>query len=364
MIEALGNATLTEIGASGQTAVHDLEITGITFQDGDLCRPLYSTLFDYGRTPTDARFEPGVQILRAGHRLRFLFQIEEKARVEFLSDGGLPVVLSITEPYLEGPIPGLTAVLLDPVTCQLTWDQEEADRAHNAVVRVTALRLLCRLLDREPTDPEQVDGGLYLAIVNRPEEEGPDLGIGDRGVPEPRTIKLLGSDGCGRPVYDLFLPGAQTLMPSYLGLEPTIRVREHEKVDLSVQIATLPGIDLRFERAPANPKEVEVHGYEPRGWPSQLRAAERQDFGRRCQMVWIEETGRHACTTGSAEKGMSYCVNGRVATFYLTATLEGGFERIFRKKSELAAWRKRGVRMQFDPTVIQPPSCTASGICI
>ena len=364
MIETLGYATLAEIGASGQTAGHDLEITGITFQDGDLCRPRYSTLFDYVRAPKDARFEPGVQILRAGHLLRFLFRIDEGARVEFLSDGGLPVVMSVTEPYLDGPVPGLTAVLLDPVTCELTWNQEEANRMHNAVVKVTALRLLCRLLDREPTDPEQVDGGLYLAIVNRPEEEAPDLGIGDPGVPEPRTVKLLGSDFFGRPVYDLFRPEAQALLPFHLGLEPTILVREHEAVDLSVQVATRPGIDLRFERAMANPQEVQVHGYEPRGWPSQLRSAERQDFGRRCQMLWIEETGRQACTVGSSEQRMGYCVTGQVATFYLEATLEDGFELLFKTEEELAAWRKRGVRMQFDPTVIQPPSCTASGICI
>lgn len=359
MIETLGNATLTE---AGRTAGYDLEITRITFRDGDLCQALYPTIFDYARAPQGARFEPGLQILQAGHLLRFLFQLEEGEEgkgVKFLTDPeGNPVIQSVTDPYSDKPIPGLTAVLIDSVTCELTWDQEAANRAHGDFVKVTALRLVCLPLDRQPTDPELVDGGLYLAIVNRPEETGPDLGIGDPGAPEPQTIKVLGSDVFGRPVYDLFLLEAQTLLPPYLGLEPTVCVREHEVRDVAIQISTLPGIDLRFERALANPAEVRVHGYEPQGWPTQLRAAEREDEGRRCQVLWIEETGRSGCTIGSPEKGQNYCLVGLITTFYLEAFLKDGFHLL------PESWRRRGVRMQFDPTVIQPPSCTASGICI
>ena len=362
MIETLGNATLME---TGKTAGYDLAITRITFRDGDLCQALYPTIFDYFRAPQRARFEPGVQILQPGNQLRFLFQLEAGQGVELLPDGnGGPVVQSVTDPYSDQPIAGLTAVLLDPVTCELTWDQEEANRAHGGLVKVTALRLVCRLLDREPTNPELVDGGLYLAIVNRPEEAGPDLGIGDPGGPEPETIKMLGSDVFGRPVYDLFLPEAQALLPSCLGLEPTICVREHERADVAIQIATRPGIDLRFDRATGNPEEVRVHGFEPRGWPAQLRSAKREAAGKRCQLLWIEETGRHGCKIGSSEQTNNYCLTGLITTFYVEAYLNDGFFLLFLEAGEVEMWRKRGIRMQLDPTVIQPPSCTASGICI
>jgi hypothetical protein len=365
MIETLGTATLTEIGAGGRTAGYDLVLTGITFQDGDLSRPLYPTLFDYERAPQGVRFEPGVQILKAEPlpRFLFLFQLQEGAGVSFLTDSaGQPIVLSVTDPNADS-VPGLTATLLDPLTCELTWDQAAADLAHGGMVKVTALRLVCELLEREPTNPEVVDGGLYLAIVNRHEEAGPDLGIGDSGDPEPHTVKMLGTDAFGRPVYDLFLPEPQALLPLHLGLEPAIRVREREKADVAIQIATLPGIDLRFDRATGNPEEVQVHGFEPRGWPPQLRSATRQDFGKRCQLLWIEETGRNACTIGNPEQNKNYCLNGQIASFYLEASLQDGFFLLSLDEDEVEMWRARGVRMQLDPTVIQPPSCTG-GICI
>ncbi|MES1241892.1 MAG: hypothetical protein ABUT39_09765 [Acidobacteriota bacterium] len=369
MIETLGNpGTLSNLRSATlaparEEAGYDLEITGITFKGGDLCRALYPTIFDYVRAPWDTRFEPGVQILQAGKVLRFLFRIDGKQGVEILTDdAGVPVVESVTDPY--APVAGLTAALLDPRTCELTWDQEEANKAHGGFVKVTALRIVCRLLDRDPTDPELVDGGLYLAIVNRPEEAGPDLGIGDPGKPEPYTIKMLGSDVFGRPVYDLFLPEAQALLPPCLGLEPTICLREDDVKDIAIQIATKTGIDLRFERAPANPGEVRVHGYEPRGWPAQLRSAEREEEGKRAQLLWIQETGRHGCTIGSPEQEKNYCLVGQITTFYLEADLKDGFSLLDVGGDELEMWRRRGIRMQLDPTVIQPPSCTASGICI
>jgi len=357
MIETLSNLGTAILTTAAPATPYDLEITGITFKGGDLCRALYPTIFDYVRAPQDTRFEPGVQILRPGNVLRFLFQIKDGQGVEILTDdAGFPVIESVTDPH--GPVAGLTAARLDPLTCELIWDQEAANKAHGGFVKVTALRIVCRPLNRQPKDPELVDGGLYLAIVNRPEEGGPDIGIGDAGQPEPQTIKMLGSDVFGRPVYDLFLAETQTLLPPYLGLEPTICVREHEVKDVAIQIATQAGIDLRFDRAFANPEEVRVHGYEPPGWPPQLRDAAREEQGKRCQLRWIEETGRRDCKTGNPAQEQNYCLVGQIATFYLEAFLKDGFDLLPEE------WRCRCVRMQLDPTVIQPPSCTASGICV
>jgi hypothetical protein len=108
-------------------------------------------------------------------------------------------------------ISGLTAVLPhpdDPATCLLTWDQAEAEQTFGGPIKVTALRLRCMIVNRLSTTGEEADGGIYLAIVNRPKEARADLGISDAGQLEPGTIKMLGSDPQGRPMYDLFHPDA------------------------------------------------------------------------------------------------------------------------------------------------------------
>jgi hypothetical protein len=341
MVETLVTATLVEAGVTDEV----VRITGITFEDGDLCKPRYPTLFDYFRAPHGVRFEPGFQILRSLlPRLRFLFQLHEDAGSEFLTDSqGHPVVVSILDPD-AGQVPGLTAVLLDPVTCELAWDQAEADRIHGGTVKLTTLRLRCQPLGRTPTDPEKVDGGLYLAIVNHPEAVGLDLGIADPGEREEDTIKLLGSDSLGRPVYDLFRLDALTQLPGHMGLEPTFRVRQTDPpVDLACQIATLPEIDLRFVPAVGDVQAVHVLGFKPEGLPRQLLAAERLDQGRRCRLSWAPQ-----------QNGVRNF--GESSSFYLEAVLEG------QVSPSWAKWHGK-VLLRLDPTVIQPPSCTG-GICI
>lgn len=333
MIEILGNATVTE---AGEASGYDLQLTGITFHEGDLCQPRYPMLFNYDRAPQGVRFEPGVQILVPGRQLQFLFQLE--AGVEFLVVDGRPVVVSVAYPSATS-IPGLTAVLPDPddpTTCLLTWDQAEAERVFGGPIKVTALRLRC-MVNRVTTPGEEADGGVYLAIVNRPKEAHVDLGIGDAGQLEPDTIKMLGSDPQGRPVYDLFQPDALPAVPSDLSLEPTVRVRSNEEVKLSLLLAT-PEI-LEFKQAPGNPGQVQVNPFEPPVWPPELQNAAWKEDGLRCDLIWRQ---------GPKTSGHTGCVS----TFYLDVwqPVLGGVGPMQRL-------------MQVDPTVIQPPSCTGS-ICV
>jgi hypothetical protein len=323
MIETLGTATLM---AAVETADHDLQLTGIRFREGDLSQPLYPTLFDYLRAPQGVRFEPGVQILNQNDRLlHFRFQLEAGAGVELrVGADGQPVIESAADPSIEGSsIRGLTAaVLLDPYTCQLTWEQP-------VDVEVTALRLLCVPIGRPLTDGEQVDGGIYLVILNRPKEL-PVLGIGDPGEQEPNTIKMLGSDPAGRPVYDLFQADALPGLPSDLSLEPTLRVRRGEGMEFAVRIAA--PVDLRFVQADGDPQEVKISGTRP----PELQNAEWLDQGDLCKLVWLAESMERI---------------GRVSSFFLKAD----------EVPVPAMGPSRFLRI--DPTVIQPPSCTG-GICI
>jgi hypothetical protein len=146
-------------------------------------------------------------------------------------------------------------------------------------------------------------------------------------------------------VYDLFLPGALPRLPYDLGLEPTFRVQGHEKVELKIRIATPPELNLRFRRA-VDPSQVKVEPFEPILKPLQLRDAGREDDGRRCDMVWIA--------------GASSTDAGVVSTFYLEAEWQPQQSQV---RSFLRRHGVRKVKVQLDPTVIQPPSCTG-GICV
>lgn len=322
MIETPANASPATTGP--------VRITGITFEDGDLCRPRYPTLIDEDRAK-GMRFEPGFQILSPGRTLGFLIELDPAGGVELDQ-----VVLPLNAPSQP---PGLKAEWRDGFTCLLTLG--------GPLDKVTTLRLPCHPTRRKITTEEIVYGGIYLAIVNReePMREWHAPLVADPGEPEERTIKLLGLDGFGRPVYDLFLPEALTGLPSDLGLEPTFRVQGHEKVELTVRIATPPELNLRFRRA-VDPTQVMVEPFEPILKPLQLRDAGREDDGRRCDMVWIA--------------GASRTDVGVVSTFYLEAEWQP-------QRSQVRSFlRRHGVRkvlVQLDPTVIQPPSCTG-GICI
>lgn len=328
MIETLGNATLTETGETFEP----VQITGITFEDGDLRRSRYPTLIEDGRAPQGARFEPGFQVLSPGRTLQFVFQLDPGGGVELGQE-----VLPLSAPSLP---PGLTVAWPDSFTCQLTLE--------GPLDKVTALRLPCLPSGRQATKEEAVYGGVYLAIVNREEKpfawHGPM--VSDPGEPEENTIKLLGLDGRGRPVYDLFLSEAQQRLPRDLALEPTFRVEGKEPpVSLSLLIATPPELDLRFQRAFAHPGEVEVNPFKPPVRPPELRDAERREEGRRCDLRWVA--------------GQPRTDAGVVSTFYLEADWKPqGAAGDFLRRHGVSK-----VLVQVDPTVIQPPSCSG-GICI
>jgi hypothetical protein len=324
MIETASATTALDTQASS-----DLEITGITFEGGDLSRPRYPSLIDYSRAPVEVQFEPGLQIISLDPiQLTVVYQIDPAAEVVFARDAaGLPVVQSVAAAPDTGPVPGLSAELLDPTTCRLTWNQAAAVSAS------TALRILCEPSGRLATGPEQVDGGVYLAIVHRHEEGSESIQGTAPGLPEDRTIKILGTDSQGRPRYDLFFPGV--LANPDLELEISFRVRKGEEARFDLLFSVVPGSDVRFETVAG---QVVVQPARP----AELKSTAASDLKEKCSLVWVEGAGQ---TT-----------QGKVSSFFLVASEA-------ENPIEIRATRKLR-RAQFDPTVIQPPSCTSGGICI
>ena len=302
-----------------------LTITGITFEGGDLSRPRYPSLIDDSRAPAGVQFEPGIQII-AADPLPFtvLYELDPAAGVLFMRDvAGLPVVQSVAAAPEIGPVPGLTAELLDPTTCRLTWNQAEA------LSLSTALRIFCERVDRLSTEAEQVDGGVYLTIVHRQQDGIEPIQGREAGLPEGDTIKILGTDAQGRPRYDLFFPGV--LANPDLELEISFRVRKGETARFDLLISVVPGSDVRFETSAG---QVVVQPARP----AELQSTAASDLREKCTLVWVEETGQ---TT-----------QGKVTSFFLEAA------------ADEAPFEVRLRRVQLDPTVIQPPNCTSGGICI
>lgn len=333
MIESLGRRTA--LLDQEDPSAPALTITGITFEGGDLSQPRYPSLIDYSRAPAGVQFEPGIQIIsKEPSAFTVVYAIDPAAGVVFSQYGGLPVVLSVAAAPEYGPVPGLSAELLDPLTCRLTWNQAEA------AALSTALRILCEPPgDRLLTGPEEVEGGVYLAIVHRHEEGIEPIQGTAPGSPESGTIKILGTDAQGRPRYDLFVPGVLANLSPGLELEVSFRVRKGETVELSLLFSVVPGSDVRFETFAG---QVVVQPARP----PQLRSAAASDLREKCNLRWV------GLTDLEAEKG-------RVTSFFLEASAG---ELPFDVRAERET-RRRG-RLQLDPTVIQPPNCTSGGICV
>jgi hypothetical protein len=321
MIETLGTATLVEASVTDEP----VRITRITFENGELCKPRYPTLIDYGRAPQGVRFEPGFQILSPG-RHQFLLQLEP----------GFEFTQELVSLNADSQILGLEVDWSVPFTCRLTLD--------GVAGKVASLRLPCRpsTSARIFSDEEYVYGGVYLALINREETLSASTQnvVSAPGDPEPHTIKLLGLDQHGRTVYDLFKHDALPGVPSNLGLEPTIGVYRTETVSFSLKIATIP--DLEFEEV--EDQQVKVRPFEPSVRPPELKNAGWADEGRRCDLLWEAASGSE----------------GLVSTFYLDIWQPASSGDV---RPGVRHSRKRRRVAQVDPTVIQPPSCFG-GICI
>lgn len=367
MIETLRSASVLQEG--DPDSAH-LTVSGIFFDEHDLSRPRYPSLIDYERAPGGVQFEPAIQIMQAGPQLHIQYEIDPLQPVIFdvpAHDGNVHVT-SVLNPEVTPP--GVVSAKLvdgDPRRCKLVWDQEKEDEAFGGPTRIAPMRLHCRHLSdvRELSNSpvEQVEGGVYLTILNRPETPFHIRFAKEPGTPVESAIKILGFDPEGRPVYDLFQPKVLGGLIASLALEPSFRIREGQISSFSMVLDLPPELEkIRFELEPAG-TAVRVVGFEPQGRPFQLNDTTASDFGglpnRKCFVEWYQETGRQYCSTSNSNEARKcYCTKGQVTSFNLRAT-DG--EHL----SDLLIARGLARRVaQFDPTVIQPPNCTSSGICI
>ncbi|HEX3129556.1 MAG TPA: hypothetical protein VH394_19620 [Thermoanaerobaculia bacterium] len=356
MSETLGSASTVLEPALD---VYTLSLTGIRFEDLDLSQARYPSLIDEQRAPVGVQFEPCLHIRESGvGLLKIYFEIGQEG-VTFVTSEDDVRTTSVFDPWSQELPPGVESVKLvggNLQKCELTWNQQAADLA--GFRRLTLLRLFCHRVGPPLSAVEEVEGGIYLAILQRPEDPfgSPDKKVDS--VPLANAIKILGFDSAGRPVYDLFRPEVQESLSLEFGLEPAFRCREGQIVAFSLVLDLPSSLNIQFVTEP-NGDEVLVAGFLPEGRPFQLSDTTVGAYGgfpnRRCEISWFQETGRQYCATSNVlESTKCYCTHGQGSSFGLCATPGGVPPRI-------APHGKVG---EFDPTVIQPPSCTSTGICI
>lgn len=344
------------------TETIELHFGAISFQREagkiQLWEPRYNSLFDYGVTPENLRLDPGFQILAKEPTalwIRMTFEIEDE-EVRFADAGKGLRCFSIEAPGVLGEaVPGIVKVDWDPSNpkrCVVTWQQSLADEAereaHGDPSRrrnVTVLRIACAATGPE-ADPvrNKVEGGVYVAIINKPRySKGIDPIAGRKG--QGKRIEIIGIDEHARPVYNIFK--ADVAVDPRLELEPAFRAIEGE--NLPVKIALRLDPVREFETTTPEGKEVVVLNHSPAVRSLQLRRTDAEDNATVCSLEWCQQTARNVCREGSPDATLCNCTQGSVASFFMRLKpLDGN--------DELAA-------VDIDPTVIQPPVCY-DGVCI
>lgn len=329
----------------------ELDFGAIRFQRDaaggiQLWEPRYDSLFDYGVTPENVRLDPGFQILVQDTSLLIRMKLEIKDEgARFLDEGKGLQCFSIEAPGVLGTdVPGVFEVEWDqgnPRVCAVTWQQSLADGDRRR--DVTVLRIACAAAGPE-ADPvrNRVEGGVYVAIINKPRENVSIEPLSGQKSNEKR-IEIVGIDEHARPVYNVFKE--DVVVDPRLELEPAFRAIEGERLQLKIALRLNPVRE--FETTPDG-KEVVVLHHSPAVRSPQLRRTDAEEGATVCSVEWCQQTARDVCQVGSPDAALSNCTQGFVASFFLRVKSLKGEARI---------------PVDIDPTVIQPPVCNGD-VCI
>lgn len=364
MIETLVQTVPPDVEASPVP----LSITGISFENGNLARPRYPSLIDYealAQVFPGLQMEPAFQIRsKTDGNVEMIFEIADEG-IDFVPDGKGARCESILHPgLLIGPLISNT---LSGKQCRLVWDQSQAKERDPQ--RITVLRLHCGKAG-EPTPEEQVEGGIYIAILNQPRAPQSTIAArkDDAGV-DAKQIRIIGFDSSGRPFYQLFKPMFEPgpgykPIPDNVELEIAFRIRE--SVILEPQfVLDLPAEHDKVIFQPDVHGDVGILGHNPEGRPPQLRSSRFGSSPKICRTKWVQDIGRSACTV-DGDGCECYCTHGHVSSFALMGVkdTEGRITELLHEGVNSGDEWKQAVRdlpspfTDFDPTVIQPPVCT------
>lgn len=349
MMETLAPA-LEEADSPLPATLPDFEITDITFDEGKLWKPRYGSLFAYAPEIEAFQFEPAFQIIAppGDLEIEILFEIRADQAVWFREDEENPGSVrcrAIDEPKNANVAGLVSAAFEGERRCRLLWNRSALEK------NVTTVRVFCQGEAGIPEDPvTHVEGGLYLSLINRPKKGEIFEAASQTSLRKAWTIKVIGVDKHGRPVYDLFLPASEDI-PATLELEPAFRCREGDEHQFKIELdLPSPYSVLVFETEAPGKAKV----YPKR--PQKLTQADTHPGDKICELTWKQGKDRFLCKTGEPISTTPLCAQGATESFFFKTKIEAGLNipKLVRRLSE---------ELDIDPTVIQPPVCY-DGVCI
>jgi len=183
---------------SPRAEISDLEITGVTFEGNDPCKPVYPSLYKPFLGAPYAGLEPAFQVDPGISSLSVYISLEESSEVLLVDDPkdpGQPLCRVLNEPDYK---PVIAFAGSDQKSCRLTWENLEN------VPKTRVFRIYCQPKTGEFKDEQKVYGGIFLAFTLH---ETGTMGkeIAPEGVDnkDPRNIYLIGADAAHRPIYEL-----------------------------------------------------------------------------------------------------------------------------------------------------------------
>lgn len=243
-----------------------VRLQDITF-DIDLWKPLYPSLFDYGAVPSGLNIVPSFQVRdSAVGAVEITLELEQDQSFELQSD--LPVFWRM----IQGNLNSVTSSSVTLKSCVLHINLQELGST------VGVLQVLCRKTGQTTfSGTEEIEGGLFLVIVNEPAQAiQPNL---DRATTfPPGLIHVTEIDSHGRVHYNIFHQTVYVENSPIVsaGLEPEPAFRIQQGTPLSVGIALRPE-NLLFVPVPDHPLEAHLDMVEPPTQPSALSAGFESD---------------------------------------------------------------------------------------
>ncbi len=240
------------------TNVASVHLQDITFAADDLTLPLYPTLFDYNAAPSGLNLVPSFQVRNtATTRIDITLDLTEDEEHPFEIQSDLEVFWRVINGEAN-VIPSSVAL----TSCTLQIEPATLD---------VVLQVLCRRPGQTTfSGKEEIEGGLFLSIVNDPGPATVPVTTGQTPSVLADAIVIEGRDSHGRLKYNVFNGSVYTdpLIVS-VDLEPELafRVRWADSLDVTV---SLEPAALVFVPREDHPLEVALTMREPSTRPEDL----------------------------------------------------------------------------------------------
>ena len=354
MVEIFEGVPAPEQADASVASVHLQDIFFAT----DLVLPLYPTLFDYGAAPTGLHLVPSFQVMDSAiNRVEMTLELRRDESFEFQSDQQT-VLFRVIHGQAR-----VTSLGLSPKICTLRIDLEPQPS-------LVVLQVLCKRAGQtEFSGQEEIEGGLFLSIVNNSETGAlrPDADPRD-SEPLPDTIRITEIDHQERLRYKIFKSTVYTdLSMVSAGLEPELAFRVQQASGLGVKVSIdLP--NLIFLPREDHPQEVALDMLGQTSKPGDLHVGFLLNDGgptpRGCDIQWTSPSDpvRRNFFVTSFSMEVHELTND-AQEFLRTRDWKGTFDvellkllaALIKDPEFLKLLRKVGAA---DPTIIDTPTCT------